>query len=658
MPSDFDFQLETREQVNVTLTVDQAITMGSVARQVWQQITSRHIRDSAQGIIGMDNIEAIDVDVQLTNQFETEPTADDGIDSGGSSSGDNTTSTGTDNRRGLIRSGRKLQHTSMLTVIFDVVLQIRTNSTDLNLGRYIGGAFDEPVEQDDYVVNLRLTGLNEFNDILFVNISEGQLVMRTQAPQQRSEQQEIVTQGGSSTTEIGISIGLVLVGVSTIGLLAYFLLARRRFKDGSSTNTSSNQRNSGDDIATNQKRYRLNEIHIDGDADISTLGEPFPMGDGFDPPQSVSIADTFSLDYDMKKAGVGGFQPSLADVSHQSSNPTLLSQDDGTLGHQYCDDETFEVEAPAGMLGLILHGSGDGIPAVHAIKPESPLYGQVRVGDRLLTVDGEDVTTLLSIEVSRLIASKRDKPTRRFVFRRKRSGSPPTVDDPIDQISLTRSDSLRSTSSPSPDRPISQPATPVRPQSMASIEDISEEDAQTPESGDLPLPPSLALSNIDETDRSAFSASNDRDLDVDIFRPAQKGPATLSEGESSVEPPKSDWESLVTSGPALSSDASDLDTDLDSTTTPGVYRPAPSVGESQVSDPILRPDDPLSVGTPSLDEWRRRGRRPQSSNMSVNDSNDDAYTRTSASQWGDDNTENTGFGVEINEEYYDEDYQY
>jgi C-terminal processing protease CtpA/Prc len=59
----------------------------------------------------------------------------------------------------------------------------------------------------------------------------------------------------------------------------------------------------------------------------------------------------------------------------------------------------FEVDAPPGVLRLVLETSDKGVPVVHAIKKTSCLALEVEVGDHLVAVDGEDVRAmLLSLE--------------------------------------------------------------------------------------------------------------------------------------------------------------------------------------------------------------------------------------------------------------------
>jgi C-terminal processing protease CtpA/Prc len=78
----------------------------------------------------------------------------------------------------------------------------------------------------------------------------------------------------------------------------------------------------------------------------------------------------------------------------------------------------YTVQAPKGKLGLTLQTSDEGCPTVCKIQPTSPLYGKVRVGDRLHSVDGRDVSMVLSDTVARIIASRENHENRTLVFGR------------------------------------------------------------------------------------------------------------------------------------------------------------------------------------------------------------------------------------------------
>lgn len=99
-----------------------------------------------------------------------------------------------------------------------------------------------------------------------------------------------------------------------------------------------------------------------------------------------------------------------------------LFSDDSSFEQQYTEpEERFEIDAPAGKLGVVIDTPSGGVPVVHAIKETSVLADRVRVGDRLVSVDGSDTTTLSAMQVSKLISAKSDNPSRSLVFIRSRT---------------------------------------------------------------------------------------------------------------------------------------------------------------------------------------------------------------------------------------------
>ena len=66
----------------------------------------------------------------------------------------------------------------------------------------------------------------------------------------------------------------------------------------------------------------------------------------------------------------------------------------------------FEVRAPPGKLGMVVDTPNGGVPVVRAIRTDSVLHGSVLVGDRLISVDNKDVTSMTALEVSSLISLK------------------------------------------------------------------------------------------------------------------------------------------------------------------------------------------------------------------------------------------------------------
>ena len=72
--------------------------------------------------------------------------------------------------------------------------------------------------------------------------------------------------------------------------------------------------------------------------------------------------------------------------------------------------------APAGKLGVVIDTPDDGAPIVHAIKETSCVANKLKVGDKLIRVDEEDVTAMTAIKVSKLISRKSANATRKLTI--------------------------------------------------------------------------------------------------------------------------------------------------------------------------------------------------------------------------------------------------
>ena len=79
----------------------------------------------------------------------------------------------------------------------------------------------------------------------------------------------------------------------------------------------------------------------------------------------------------------------------------------------------FTVVAPAGKLGVVFddHRTGD-MPVVHAIKETSVLHGRVNIGDLLISMDEVDCRNMSAVQVSRLISTRSNNPSRMLVLLR------------------------------------------------------------------------------------------------------------------------------------------------------------------------------------------------------------------------------------------------
>mmetsp|Transcript_12807 Transcript_12807/g.32271 ORF Transcript_12807/g.32271 Transcript_12807/m.32271 type:complete len:604 (-) Transcript_12807:181-1992(-) len=104
-----------------------------------------------------------------------------------------------------------------------------------------------------------------------------------------------------------------------------------------------------------------------------------------------------------------------------ATGAALGPYDDGFdgFGKGKFKEEILHIFAPPGKLGVVIDTPDDGAPVVHAVKETSVVVNKVKVGDKLVAVDDEDVRTLTAIKVSKLISRKSANPSRKLTVLRK-----------------------------------------------------------------------------------------------------------------------------------------------------------------------------------------------------------------------------------------------
>lgn len=116
-------------------------------------------------------------------------------------------------------------------------------------------------------------------------------------------------------------------------------------------------------------------------------------------------------------------------LSHLIQPPTTQSSAPyytGTSSQQQAE-QTMTIHAPTGKLGVVIDTptsshTGTTMPIVHAVKDSSPLADKIQVGDKLIAVDEEDVTSLTAIQVSKLLARKSGQSVRKLTIVRTARG--------------------------------------------------------------------------------------------------------------------------------------------------------------------------------------------------------------------------------------------
>ena len=104
------------------------------------------------------------------------------------------------------------------------------------------------------------------------------------------------------------------------------------------------------------------------------------------------------------------------------SNPSLF-QDSSLENSSYTQslysdrpnrDEVIHILAPPGKLGMSIETPDDGIIMVHGIKTTSPIFDELKVGDRILALDDEDVRFYTALKISKMITNKSSNKVRKL----------------------------------------------------------------------------------------------------------------------------------------------------------------------------------------------------------------------------------------------------
>uniref|UniRef100_A0A7S1GRM3 Uncharacterized protein n=1 Tax=Cyclophora tenuis TaxID=216820 RepID=A0A7S1GRM3_CYCTE len=146
---------------------------------LWENITAMYIRQEAYQVIGLPNIDFINVSVTLGSQSPMyEPPLSSLVTANTTNSTnttntsttivENTTTTTKTTAPSLPPQQQLPAMSDILTLTFDVEMGLMTNATQFNLRDYIRGAFDSLGDQQNYIADLRLTDTTELRDVILV----------------------------------------------------------------------------------------------------------------------------------------------------------------------------------------------------------------------------------------------------------------------------------------------------------------------------------------------------------------------------------------------------------------------------------------------------------------------------------------------------------
>jgi hypothetical protein len=327
-----------------------------------------------------------------------------------------------------IRS-RRLQE-STLEIIFDTAVSFKYATTNLDVAALIGAAFDT---EEDMSAYLRLLG-QSFADISKVSVEINGIPQTVTLPESPDSPDGV---------DMGVIIGAVAGGIALVGLLLIvFLRKKKPVHDDNITFASSKQKPGHERVNTDVMMAKQDDISTLGDPmpgifnpvagifmepqdDISTLGDPmpanFPMPANLLGKDDTTTGSIVSGDYEYEKGYGQATSPGVHESVQGSGVDSVLGDEESFL-RQFTpqvamEEERFEIDAPAGKLGMVIDTPSGGIPVVHAIKDSSMMVEQgVRIGDQLVAIDDEDTTGLTAMQVSKLISQKADNPSRVLVF--------------------------------------------------------------------------------------------------------------------------------------------------------------------------------------------------------------------------------------------------
>jgi hypothetical protein len=238
----------------------------------------------------------------------------------------------------------------------------------------------------------------------------------------------------SSGVSTAIIVGASVGAVALIALLGIFFYCRKKKRD---------QFYNQDAADYNPKNMAPGHVQLPVlNDEISTLDDPSPQYGVFQSNKSLQgygnrSIGTMDPDYVGVYGGaadasiVSSAGGTLGDATRQSGKSILPGMTQG--GSVFTDDEqsfeafrnrnkyndreeVLEIFAPSGKLGVVIDTPNSGAPVVYNIKDTCPIADKLRIGDRLIAVDDEDVTSMTAVKVSKVISQKSANPQRKFTI--------------------------------------------------------------------------------------------------------------------------------------------------------------------------------------------------------------------------------------------------
>lgn len=429
--------VQTARAEGIQMTLNDVQPLDADSQVVWTDVTETHLENEILASIGAENVA-----VQITWVSQSPP-YDPNARQRRRLALQNRKDAKSDN-------GRTLQSEHKQGIVFDAeyAIQSETEITDIN--RYIEGAFLSNYKKALYLSYLMEADANGFGNSTYVSIQPATNVVSSDGDGTDGGSVNGATAGSAANPKtraadnVGLIVGIACAALVVVVLSLALFVRRRRQRNagaaGSRQRASYKQKRRSSAAARGARppmsfisaERKESALEHSGTIDEESLYTSHPKHK-VAPNSSAHTLGVASSQYSRDgESDYSGLSSSLSNLevdynyreAYKNVSKSVLSGvTPGTGDEERGDDgltvvDEFTVEAPKGKLGLILETSEEGCPVVQAVKPTSPLNGQVQVGDRLHSVDGRDVTMVMSETVSRVIASKQNRDRRTFVFAR------------------------------------------------------------------------------------------------------------------------------------------------------------------------------------------------------------------------------------------------
>ena len=282
------------------------------------------------------------------------------------------------NNRSMMRRGRGLQSTDSVEVTYNQGITYSTTNSSLTLDDVLQLPLMTPTQQADYISELKqLVGYDGLTAVSSISLPSDDGTDDSVDPNPETPE---------SSFPLWAIIVIAVVGVALLVCIVPFVLRKCR------------RSNSGSELQPDLAQDNSRQFNA-GEETVGTTDYDYSKAYGGNSNFSLSDAGGTLGD----RTG-----QSASDLMHQSGNNTIFSEDP-TYNEAYAGsgrEEMIDVYAPAGKLGVVIDTPNDGAPIVHAVKDSSPIADKIRVGDKLVAVDDQDVRTMTAIQVSKLISKK------------------------------------------------------------------------------------------------------------------------------------------------------------------------------------------------------------------------------------------------------------